>query len=139
SFAAIVPRLHRVPVMTGPAQRVRKAVARVKPENVLPATDRLERIDGPARYVQRLLIKTEAAQVACHRGTGVESEQVVRAQDPAAILEVALVDLQSFTEASKPHIVARDVIPHIHGALMTDAESGFQIRHYAQVLLQRLA
>lgn len=44
--------LHRVPVMTGLAQRGRKPVACFKPQEVLPAADRLERIGGLARYVQ---------------------------------------------------------------------------------------
>jgi hypothetical protein len=66
--------LHRVPVMTGLAQRVRKPVARVKPGSVLPAADRLERIDGLARYVQRLLIMTKTAQVARYRGVGDKRE-----------------------------------------------------------------
>jgi hypothetical protein len=89
-------------VVTGLAQRVRKPVARVQPEDILPAADRLERVDGLACYVQRFLVKPEAAQVASYRATGVEGHQVVGAQDPAAVLEITLIDLQGSTEAAKP-------------------------------------
>jgi hypothetical protein len=94
--------LHGIPVMTGLAQRVSKAVARVKPEDILPAADRLERVDGLARYVQRFLVTAEAAQVASYRAIGVEGHQVVGAQDPAAVLEITLVDLQGITKAAQP-------------------------------------
>lgn len=131
--------LHRVPVMTGLAQRVRKPVARVKPENVLPAADRLERIDGLACRIQRFLIEAEAAQVASYRAVGVKCDQVVRTQDPAAILEVTLVDLQGITEAAKPEIVTCNIIPYIHGTFVIYAEGRFQFWQYAQVVFQCLA
>ena len=122
---------HRVPVMTSLAQCIRKPVACVKPENVLPAADRLEHIDDPAGHVQRFLILAEAAQVASYCAVGVEGDEVVGTQDPAAVFEVTAVDLQGITETAEPQVVTCDIIPQVHGAFMIDAKGCFQFWQYA--------
>jgi len=48
------------------------------------------------------LVKAEAAQIASYRAIGVEGHQVVGAQDPAAVLEITLIDLQGSTKAAEP-------------------------------------
>src|SRR5205814_6220413 len=91
------------------------------------------------RCVQRFLIEAEAAQVPSYRAVGVKGEQVVRTQDPAAILEVTLVDLQGITETAKPEIVTCNIIPYVHGTFVIYAKGRFQFWQYAQVMFQCFA
>lgn len=131
--------LHCVPVMAGLAQRGRKPVACFKPERILPAADRLERIGGLARYVQRFLITAETSQIPSYRAVGVEGDQVVGTQDPSAVLQVTLVDLQGIPEVAEPQVVHCDIIPHVHCAFVIYAKGHFEFWQYAQVQFQRFA
>src|SRR5579859_6782726 len=98
----VLALLQRIPVMTGLTQRGREPVARVQPVVILPAADRVERIGDPARYVQRFLVKAQVAQVARYRIKGIEGEKVVATQNPAAVFEVTLVDVQCLPEPAEP-------------------------------------
>jgi len=63
----MLPLTQRVPVMTGLAQRGRESLTCPEPVRVLSPANRFELIPDPTRYVQRVLIFAETAQVTSYR------------------------------------------------------------------------
>jgi hypothetical protein len=97
----MLPLLHRVPVIPGLTQCGGELFRRREPLSVLPAADRLERVRDVARYVQRFLVLAEAPQVTSHRVLREQGVRVVGAQDLAAAVVGALVDLQGLGEIAE--------------------------------------
>src|SRR5437879_4545545 len=86
--------LECVPIMPGLTQRGGKPLTSLEPVRIIPASDCFKRTDNLAGYVQRFLIEAQATQIPGYCTTGVKGEQVVGAQDPAAVVKRSLVGFQ---------------------------------------------
>jgi len=105
----------------------------VQPAGVLPATDCLERADDATCHVERLLVEAEGALVARHRVRGHERTEIISTQDPAAVLEGALVEFQGLTELTEQPVIDRDVAPDVERALVVYPKDSFKFTQDAHV------